>query len=83
MIIDTELGRLIAQRAGRAPDGGDVLQILGIPYARAERFRPPVPVGAPGVGASGGAVGSPAAPPDIPTPGAPTGTGGRKRSARA
>ena len=62
MIIDTALGRLIAQRAGRAPDGGDVLQILGIPYARAERFRLPVPVGAPGVGMSGGAVGSPAAP---------------------
>ena len=63
MIIDTELGRLIAQRAGRAPDGGDVLQILGIPYARAERFRPPVPVGAPGVEASGKTAGSPAAPP--------------------
>ena len=41
MIIDTALGRLIAQRVARAIDGVNVLQILGIPYARAERFRPP------------------------------------------
>ena len=55
MIIDTALGRLIAQRVARATDGANVLQILGIPYARAERFRPPVPVGAPDGGAPAGA----------------------------
>ena len=55
MIIDTALGRLIAQRVARATDGANVLQILGIPYARAERFRPPVPVGASDGGAPAGA----------------------------
>ena len=54
MIIDTALGRLIAQRVARATDGANVLQILGIPYARAERFRPPVPVGASDGGAPAG-----------------------------
>ena len=47
MILSTALGRLTAQQVGRTRTGSPVMRILGIPYARARRFRSPVPVGAP------------------------------------
>ena len=43
MILTTALGKVTAQRVGRSRTGDSILSILGIPYARAQRFHPPVP----------------------------------------
>ena len=43
MILTTALEKVTAQRVGRSRTGDSILSILGIPYARAQRFHPPVP----------------------------------------
>ena len=43
MILTTALGKVTAQHVGRSRAGDPILSILGIPYARAQRFHPPVP----------------------------------------
>lgn len=56
MMLHTAIGTLRAEQVGStADDGAPVYRVLGIPYARAERFHPPVPVVA---GSSGDVINS-------------------------